>query len=81
MRKHYVNVTILEAKGKNNEDLKISISTHGHLYSKFGQEFDAKRSKEIWTTLYEMAKANKLNILKSNPKLEVYDIWWTNFVF
>ena len=68
MRKHYVNVTILEAKGKNNEDLKISISPNGHLYSKFGQEFDAKRSKEIWTSLYEMAKANKLYILTSTPK-------------
>lgn len=68
MRERYMNVDILKSIDKNTKkELIISISPDGHIYSKLGQEFDAKRSKEMWTTLYQMAKDNKLDILKLVP--------------
>lgn len=61
MRTNYVNADILKAKDKRTDRvLKISVGPDGKLYDKRGVEFDAKRSNEMWETLFEMAKNNTL---------------------
>lgn len=65
MRKNFINKDILEAIDTNSkEKMLISVSEKGILYDKFGKEFNASRSKEIWASLYQMAKEDKLFCLK-----------------
>ena len=61
MRKNYINQNILTAKDKDTQEVyTLSVSEKGILYSKNGKNFDAKRAKEMWQKLYELAKENKL---------------------
>jgi plasmid replication initiation protein len=65
MRKNFINQDILEAVDANSkEKMLISVSEKGILYDKFGKEFNASRSKEIWASLYQMAKEDKLFCFK-----------------
>jgi len=66
MRKNFINQLILNGSDKNTKKLmKISVSPEGKLYDlKSSNDFDSKRSKEIWNTLYEMAKNDDLICLK-----------------
>jgi len=65
MRKNFVNKTIFKALDKHtDEKYDLSIDPKGRLYGTGGQVFNAQRSKEMWTTLYELAKTDKLMCLK-----------------
>ncbi len=65
IRKKFVNQDLLQAIDKNNgKKIIISVSEKGILYDKFGQDFNASRSKEIWTHLYQLALDDKLICLK-----------------
>lgn len=66
MRINHVNDDILTVKDKNTgETLLLSVDLEGKLYDKFSvRQINSKRSKEMWETLYEFAKNNKLKCLK-----------------
>ena len=66
MRKSFIGKNILDTIDKHtHKRITITISTKGRLYDRIsGESFDAKRANEIWTTLYELAKDGKLEVLK-----------------
>jgi len=65
MRKHFINQDILTAKDKDTQEIyTLSVSNKGILYAKNGKDFTAKRAKEMWQKLYDMAKEDKLLCLK-----------------
>lgn len=65
MRANYINADVLLAKDKlTDKELKISVAPDGKLYDKRGTEFDAKRSNDMWETLFKMSQENKLLCLK-----------------
>ena len=66
MRTSYIGKNILDTIDKHtHKRITITISTKGRLYDRIsGESFDAKRANEIWTTLYELAKDGKLELLK-----------------
>lgn len=65
MRNNYVNADVLEAQDKNTgKIMMVSIAPDGKLYDKKGSEFDKDRSNEMWDTLFDMAKNDKLYCLK-----------------
>lgn len=66
MRKHYVNADIYTARDKNtSKTLLLSVDSKGKLYNKLDmKEIDKKRSHELWSALYLLAKHDKLFCLK-----------------
>jgi len=66
MRKNYVNADIYTAKDKNtSKTLLLSVDQKGKLYNKLDmREIDKKRSAELWSALYLLAKHDKLFCLK-----------------
>lgn len=65
MRKNYINADVLSATDKDTgKKYCISIAPDGKIYDKFGTTFQAKRSKEMWAKLYELARDEKLLCLK-----------------
>ncbi len=66
MRKNYVNQDVLKATDKNtNKIIEVSIAANGKLYDKKStKNIDRKRSKEMWTKLFELAKKEELLCLK-----------------
>jgi plasmid replication initiation protein len=65
MRANFINADVLVANDtKTNKQVMISVAPDGKLYDKRGSEFDAKRSNEIWETLFKMSQENKLLCLK-----------------
>ena len=65
MRKNFVNRTVIETNDKHNgNQLIISISEDGKIYDKLGKDFTAKRSKEMWSSLYKLAKDGNLKIIE-----------------
>jgi len=66
MRSSFVGKNILDTIDKyTGKRITIYISTTGRLYDRIsGELFDAKRANEIWTTLYELAKDGKLEVLE-----------------
>ena len=66
MRTSCIGKNILDTIDKHtHKRITIYISTKGRLYDRIsGESFDAKRANEIWTTLYELAKDGKLELLK-----------------
>lgn len=61
IRKDFKNVDLFHVTGKQC----ISCNDDGKLYDKYQKEtIDNKRSQEIWTKLYELAKEDKLIALK-----------------
>jgi len=62
MRKNRVNSDIVETKDKyTGEKLLLSIDAKGHLYNKYSnKDIDKNRAKEIWESLYELAKVGKI---------------------
>lgn len=65
MRKNFINADILQTQDKTTKKpYIISIDPKGKLYDKYGTDFNATRSDEIWGKLYEMAKDEKLLCLK-----------------
>lgn len=66
MRKNYVNQDVLTASDKNtNQVVEISVAENGKLYDKRSRNnIDPKRSKEMWTRLFELAKKDELLCLK-----------------
>lgn len=66
MRKNYVNADIYTAKDKNtSKTLLLSVDANGKLYNKLDmREIDKKRSAELWSALYLLAKHDKLFCLK-----------------
>lgn len=67
MRENYVNADILYATDSiTHKMIIISISPDGHLYSKSGEEYDAKKSNQIWDSIYKIALEDKLAILQTS---------------
>lgn len=65
IRKNYINVTLIQAKDKNsNQLMDIACGEDKTLYDKRGKRFDNKRSQEIWESLYKKARENELEIFK-----------------
>jgi plasmid replication initiation protein len=65
MRANFVNADVLVANDtKTNKQVMISIAPDGKLYDKRGSEFDAKRSNEIWDSLFKLSQEDKLLCLK-----------------
>jgi hypothetical protein len=65
MRANFINADVLVANDtKTNKQVMISIAPDGKLYDKRGSEFDAKRSNEIWDSLYKLSQEDKLLCLK-----------------
>jgi len=66
LRESFVGKNILETIDKHtHKRITIYISKKGKLYDRIsGESFDAKRANEIWTSLYELAKDGKLEILE-----------------
>jgi plasmid replication initiation protein len=65
MRKNFVNLDIWQA-----QDMILSIDPAGKIYNKKnGKSYDAKNAKIVWQKWYELAKKNKLNILKQGRLL------------
>ena len=65
LRANYVNFNILQAEDKHTKAvMMISVAPDGKLYDKKGLSFNATRSNEMWETLYQMAKDDKLICLK-----------------
>jgi len=64
MRKNFVNRTIVETKDKYTKaDIRLAISQDGKLYDKNSiDDFTASRAKEMWSTLYSLAKKDQLKI-------------------
>jgi len=62
MRKNRVNSDIIETKDKHTgEKLLLSIDAKGHLYNKYSNKnIDKNRAKEIWESLYKLAKEEKI---------------------
>ena len=67
MRKHFINKDILKTKDKyTGEYMMLSVSEKGHIYNKYNTaEIEKERAKEIWETLYKLAKQNKLECLQA----------------
>ena len=65
IRSNYVNKILVQIKDKyTNETVLISVAKNGTLYNqKTTETYAAKRSNELWNSLYELAKDNKLEIL------------------
>ncbi len=64
MRKNYVNRELIHTRDKKNgEELILSVSRDGLIYSQLGQEFEPDRALEIWDGMYVLAKEGKLPIL------------------
>ena len=67
MRKNFVNKDILEGKDKETGQIYLlSVSEKGHLYDKYGVNFNSKKSKELWDKLYKLALENKIYCLQKN---------------
>lgn len=66
MRKHYVNADIYTARDKNtSKTLLLSVDQKGKLYNKLDMKaIESKRSAELWSALYLLAKHDKLFCLK-----------------
>jgi plasmid replication initiation protein len=65
MRANFINADVLVANDtKTNKQVMISIAPDGKLYDKRGSEFDAKRSNEIWDSLFKLSQEDKLLCLK-----------------
>lgn len=65
MRLNFINADVLPAKDKiTGKAMTVSIGPDGKLYDKKGLEFDAVRSNDMWDTLFQMAKDEKLICLK-----------------
>ncbi len=65
LRANFVNEDILHSVDKNTKAVMlISVAPDGKLYDKKGLNFNASRSNEMWETLYQMAKDDKLICLK-----------------
>lgn len=70
MRSNFINQDILESKDKNSGKIyMLSVSPKGLLYDKYGSDFKASRSKEMWDKLYSLAKDNKLFCLNQGKLL------------
>lgn len=66
MRKNFINKDILKGiYSETKQDYLLSISEGGKLYDKYGNDFDSKKSNEIWEQLYQLALGDKLYCLKS----------------
>lgn len=74
MRENFINRDIMYAADLDNEEKKvcISISPDGHLYDKFGVEYDNKKAQKVWEQLYELAKDDKLDCLKVKKGLFMF---------
>jgi plasmid replication initiation protein len=60
IRKEYINKDIIETKDIYTQNtILLSISPAGKLYDKRGQYISSKRSEEIYSSLYDLAKNNK----------------------
>ncbi len=66
MRKNFINQDVLKANDKNtNQIIEVSIAANGKLYDKRStKNIDRKRSKEMWTRLFQLAKKDELLCLK-----------------
>lgn len=65
MRKNLINQNIWQGQG-----MQLSVSEKGHIYDKRTQrEYDKNKSQKVWETLYELAKQDKLLILKQGALL------------
>jgi plasmid replication initiation protein len=66
IRKNFINETIIESNDKNTQEiLMLSVAPNGHLYNKYSLEkIQSSRSDEMWETLFKMAKAGKLDLLR-----------------
>ena len=66
MRKNFINQIILSTRDKyTGEVLHLSIDKGGKLYDQRKvHTFPADRSQEMWNTLYDLAKEDKLTCLK-----------------
>lgn len=71
IRKNYVNADITQAWNKDTgKVIMLSVAPDGKLYDKKGGEFDKDRSNEMWDTLFDMAKNDKLFCLKQGNLFE-----------
>ena len=64
IRANYINKLIIEILDKHmNKPIVISVSKKGYLYNfGTGEDFSGTRAKEIWKSLYVLAKDKKLNV-------------------
>lgn len=69
IKENYSNKQIISTKDKyTNENMIISIFPNGKLYDMNGRSFDDERANEIWTALYQLAKDDKLPLLKEESR-------------
>jgi len=70
IRDNYVNKILVRTKDKQtNETVLISVAKDGTLYNqKTAETYTAKQGNTLWDWLYELAKDNKLEILRERGK-------------
>lgn len=71
IRANYINQLIIEILDKHiNKPIAISVSKKGYLYNLgTGEDFLGSRAKELWQSLYTLAKEGKLGCMQ-NQKIE-----------
>ncbi|MCK4442333.1 MAG: replication initiation protein [Sulfurovaceae bacterium] len=69
IKENYSNKKIITAKDTyTKEKMIISIFPNGRLYDMNGKNFDDERIHKLWTDIYELAKNDKLPILKTEEQ-------------
>ena len=70
IRANYINQHIIEILDKHiNKYIAISVSKKGYLYNLgTGEDFLGSRAKELWQSLYVLAKEGKLDFIQNKIK-------------
>ena len=72
IRRHYINAVLIETMDKyTQQKIKLSVDKDGKLYNQRDHTpIPADRSQEMWNTLYDLAKDDKLLCLKQGSLID-----------